>query len=124
MTNHRLEKIVSGFSLRLIEVVHGKFQDGSSVLRFDFVAKDDNGKLFVGGSCATKIDYDMNPRQFANKLRETADALDAYWERAFPTAKEETDEWCCENGKHLGMQICPQCYEMSRAYSSAAGVQE
>ena len=37
---------------------------------------------------------------------------------AIESAREVTS-WCCERGEALGVQVCPECAEISAAYSAA-----
>ena len=89
-TSPYLEEIVSGFNLRLLEVIKRPHPTDSEKdewnLRLDFSAKDDSGRWFVGGSSSTYFERKTTPREFCNQLRRFADAIDAYWARAFPTA--------------------------------------
>ena len=84
-TSKCLESIVQEFELDLLQVIEGCFSPGF-LLRFSFRGKNDQGSWFHAGEGSYQFDLHMSPRDFANSLRATADQLDEYWARAFPTA--------------------------------------
>jgi len=83
-TSPELESIVSGFRLRVCEVIW--LNKGDRQFRLDFVAESDAGTPLVCGASTVVFREDDSPREFAKSLRCMADNLDAYWARAFPSA--------------------------------------
>ena len=86
-----LESILKGMKLRVFEVVEG-LSDAGPVLRFDFLATDDDGREHICGSSVYLFnteEYGADPLAFTKFLREVADVTDAYWARAFSTACAE-----------------------------------
>ena len=76
------EKVVARCRLRLMECVfpgHSGFAD--FIFRFDFI---DGEAKEVCGSCCAGFSKQDNPRKVSEKLRDLADMLDDYWERALP----------------------------------------